>query len=273
MNRQGLIGTEKRGIEWANTWGVYQGYTSNPVSGCVHQCRWEMPTGEVAICYAEAIANRLATKAYPQWFSHLSFHPEEFEAIDNLKEPSGIFLGSMSDLVGAQVPAGWIQATIACIRRNPQHIFYVLTKNPPRLKQFEWPENAWVGVSAPPSFMFGKQWTIEQQTRWYDAALTTLGEIDVPIRWTSVEPLSWDVSGLLQKHWNHYEWAVIGAASNGAKTYQPDEAVFRKAWIAMGGHPVFLKGNIDRRLAVRVCGHWLEEWPLVLSDWRETRIV
>lgn len=272
MNKQGQIGTSKQGIEWTNTWGVRQGYTSNPVSGCIHQCRWIMPDGEVAICYAEAIAERLATRAYPDGFGHLSFHPEEFTAIDSLKIPSGIFLGSMSDMVGAQVPAEWIQETIACIRRNPQHVFYILTKNPPRLKSFEWPENTWVGVSAPPSYMFGKRLTIEQQQRWYDAALTTLGEIEVPVRWTSIEPLSWDVSKILEKHWNHYEWAVIGAASNGKQTFQPDKLAFSNTWKAIGGKPVFLKGNINSLLAQTVCGRWLEQWPLPLSDWRETRI-
>ena len=120
--------------------------------------------------------------------------------------------------------------------------------------------------------MFGKELSLEQQRRWYDHALETLGQIDVPIRWTSIEPLSWDVSALLEKHFYHFEWAVIGAASNGMKTYQPDEKYFRKVYLAMGGKPVFLKGNIARSLADMVCGHWLEEWPFVLSDWRDTRI-
>lgn len=267
MNRQDT--KTGRGIEWTQTWGVYPGYTSNPVFGCTHDCRWLMPDGKVAICYAESIAEKFRMGK----FKDIRLKPEELTAIRNLKHPSGIFVGSMADVLGVGVPDEAVQQIIDTMRECSQHIFYILTKNPPRLLDFSWPENAWVGVSAPPSFMFGNELTLEQQTRWYDKALTTLGKVDVPVRWTSIEPLAWDVSKLIESHWRDFEWAVIGAATDGAKTHQPDTKLFNKTWKALGGKPVFLKGNIDMTLAQSVCGGWLEQWPLPTSDWREARLM
>lgn len=253
-----------RGIEWTHTWGVYQGYTANPIRGCKHACEWRMPDGNVAVCYAKTIAENLAPVAYPKGFAHVQdLDMKEIDAINRLKGNAGIFIDSMSDLMGVGVPDASIEAVIDCMRFNPQHVFYVLTKNPPRLANFAWPENAWIGVSAPPTFMFGKELSAEQQIRWYDRALEVLGEVNVPIRWTSIEPLSFDVAPLIEKHWNNLEWAVIGAASNGKQTFQPDEKLFKKAWVAMAGKPVFLKGNIDHDMAMRVMGKWCEEWPML----------
>ena len=45
MNKQDK-GNGKRGIEWTD-------YTWNPVGGCRHGCRWEMPDGAIALCCFE----------------------------------------------------------------------------------------------------------------------------------------------------------------------------------------------------------------------------
>jgi len=261
-----------RGIEWTHTWGVNEGYTANPIRGCKHDCQWRMPDGNVATCYAKTVAENLAQHAYPNGFAHIQeLDWTELQAIEKLKTPAGIFIDSMSDLLGAGVPEVSIAHVISVMRRCPQHVFYVLTKNPPKMTFFDWPENVWIGVSAPPTFMFGKELTPEQQFRWYDHALELLGQVDVPVRWTSIEPLSFDVAPLLEKHWNNFEWAVIGAATNGKQTFQPDEKLLTRAWKALGGKPLFMKGNLDLRLAERVCGRWLEEWPLPVPSWREMR--
>lgn len=52
--------TGSRGIEWCDE-------TRNPTGGCLHQCRWEMPDGTIAICYAENLAEHgVAKKGYPE---------------------------------------------------------------------------------------------------------------------------------------------------------------------------------------------------------------
>lgn len=39
--------------------------TWTPCAGCKQKCRWLMPNGEIAKCYAETCAEGLASKAYP----------------------------------------------------------------------------------------------------------------------------------------------------------------------------------------------------------------
>lgn len=268
MNRQD---TKKgRGIEWCSVYG-WPGYTANPVRGCKHDCRWTMPDGAIAECYAKTVAERVAQAAYPNGFAHIEYRYEVLTQIRNHKKPAAIFIDSMSDLMGTGVEDIFIWRVIEMMRDCPQHIFFVLTKNHPRLKAFKWPENAWIGVSAPPSFMYGKALSLEQQQKWYDAAFKNLAQIDVPVRWTSIEPLSWDVAPILERHRKAFDWAVIGAATNGRETHQPDEKIFKRALFSLGGKPVFFKGNLDRTLANRVAGRWCEEYPLVLSDWRGRR--
>ncbi len=46
--------TGGRGIEWCIE-------TRNAIGGCMHECRWQMPDGSVAICYAEQFAERVVT--------------------------------------------------------------------------------------------------------------------------------------------------------------------------------------------------------------------
>lgn len=259
-----------RGIEWTQVYGR-DGYTWNPVKGCAHACEWRMPDGAIAECYAKTVAEGLARHAYPNGFEHVSFDEKELLAPYKVTEPIGIFADSMSDLMGIGVQPEWVERVIQVMCDNPQHIFLILTKNPPRLKKFQWPENAWIGVSASPTFMYGKELSIEQQKRWYVSAMETLSEIDVPVRWTSIEPLSFDVAPILEQHFHSFEWAVIGAASNGRVNHQPERKLFERAYKAMGGKATFLKGNVDRKLADAVCGRWVEEFPMVVSDWRERR--
>lgn len=254
------------GIEWTHPQGR-PGYTANPVRGCEHACRWTMPDGSTAICYAESIATRLAQKAYPHGFAHLSFHPEELAAIRKLKAPSAIFLDSMSDVFGKNVNSGWILQTLITVHECPQHIFFTLTKNPRRMVELlqgpraggtGFPANLWLGISAPPTEMFGKPLNVELQRTWLRKALGWLHQCQAGVRWISLEPLSFDAADILADHpW--LDWAVIGAASNGSKTYQPDETVFQRTLDALTC-PVFYKGNLSRDLADRWSG-WREEYP------------
>lgn len=218
-----------------------------------------MPDGTVAICYAEAIAEGIAKKAYPDGFSSLRFDPTELEAIRNLKEPSGIFIDSMSDLFGHDVPRDWIIQTLQAVEDSPQHVCFSLTKNAIRLREFEFPENLWVGVSSPPSFMHGKE--LQKPSVWFGKALQWLCETDAEVKWVSLEPLAYDLSNVLKLFKDDIDFAVIGAASNGPKTHQPDAEIFRDTLEALSGVPVFFKGNLSRNLAHNVAGGWREEFP------------
>jgi protein gp37 len=236
-----------RGIEWTD-------YTWNPVRGCKHQCRWEMPDGSIAECYAETVAERVAQKVYDQGFEHHYWNPHVLGEPLKVQTPARIFLDSMSDLMGAWVPVDEIRQVLDICRQAHWHTFQLLTKNAPRLLEFkdQLPANVWVGVSAPPSFMFGKRLSHEQQTRMVTRQLDVLRQLAVPVRWMSIEPLSFDIAPLLVD--SPLEWAVIGAATNGRKTYQPDAAWVQNVLDVLDaqGTKVFFKGNL--------------EWPV----WRET---
>ena len=232
MNKQGA-----KGIEWTD-------YTWNPVGGCKHGCRWQMPDGSWAVCYAETIAGRFK-QAYPHGFSHHYWRPKALAEPHKLEKPARIFLDSMSDLMGHWVPEDQVKEVLAVCRSAHWHTFQLLTKNAPRLLQFEFPSNVWVGVSAPPSVMFDKHLSRAQQLKMLERQLEVLHKLDVPVRWMSIEPLSFDIAPYLEDA--PLEWAVIGAATNGRCVYQP-ERVWVENLLALfdaRGTPVFFKGNLE----------------------------
>ncbi len=110
MNKQQKSVT-KRGIEWTD-------FTWNVIGGCKHRCRWEMPDGSVAICYAEEVANALRSdKFYPQGFENHYYHPDRLTEPLKVKTPAKIFLDSMSDLMGHWVPDEQIEAVLDIARK------------------------------------------------------------------------------------------------------------------------------------------------------------
>ena len=246
MNKQNK-GNGRRGIEWTD-------YTWNPIGGCKHSCRWEMPDGTTAVCYAETVAERVAQAAYPHGFEHHYWRPELLQEPKKLATSAKIFLDSMSDLMGAWVPEEEIQQVLEICRQTPRHTYQLLTKNAPRLLKFDFPDNVWVGVSAPPSFFKGKPLSFTQQKRMVLRQLEVLSQVNVPVRWMSIEPLSFDIAHLLEN--SPLAWAVIGAATNGPKTYQPKPEWVSNVLDVLDAQDtkVFFKGNLDWT-------PWREDFP------------
>lgn len=254
MNKQG-----PSGIEWTD-------YTWNPVGGCGSGCQWVMPDGKIAKCYAEAVAQGVASKAYPHGFNHFYFHPDRLDQPLKVKIPAKIFLDSMGDLMSPIVPTGVIQRVLDVVRQADWHTFQLLTKNPKRLTQFELPTNLWVGVSMPPSIMNSKRLSQDQQERYIFVALDVLRELDHPIGWMSLEPLSFDLTPIflrwIDKRSNNgllpFKWAVIGAASHGRTYYQPKQSwILTLLYLLDSRHiPVFFKGNLTH-------SPYREEYPAI----------
>lgn len=249
MNKQ----KAPKGIEWTRINGR-PGYTWNVVGGCKHACEWKMPDGSVAVCYAKTVAEKFSS-AYPNGFEYDYWHPERLNEPLKIKEPAGIFIDSMADLMGSWVSDDHIREVLSIVKKADWHVFQLLTKNAPRLLKFkdELPLNLWIGVSMPPSSFMGKELIIDQQMAFIRKTLSVLSEIkaDDRIRWMSFEPLSFDVAFTLARwgtdHWNiPLEWAVIGAASNGMKYYQPDSRHVVHLLDVLDRHdvPVFFKGNL-----------------------------
>lgn len=261
MNKQGKLvnGKPVGGIEWTHrqqpdgTWQL--GYTWNPIAGCQHGCRWDMPDGTTAICYAEAVANKFRSDAiYPEGFEHHYWKPDLLKEPGRIKTPSRIFVGSMADVFGHWVPDDQIRQVLDVVRKTPQHQFQFLTKNAPRLAQFDFPDNAWIGVSAPPTEFMGHAFTNVHRAAYVTRAIRALKEARCKVRWMSIEPLSFDIAPLLEGA--ALDWAVIGAATNGPKAYQP-KAEWVQALLDLfdrAGTKVFFKGNLKWPI-------WREEFP------------
>lgn len=253
MNKQvktknGLV--TGRGIEWTD-------YTWNPVAGCHHGCSWKMPDGSIAECYAKTVAESVAQAAYPDGFANTYWHPERLAEPGRIKIPSRIFLDSMSDLMDIHVTDDQVNQVLETCEKAPWHQFQLLTKNAPRLKKFKFPKNIWVGASLPPSFMFGKELNHNQQEEMLARTLMHLGTIKSYGNkvWVSFEPLSWDCAHRVRMSDTILDWAVIGAATNGRKTFQPEKFWVDNLLNALDytKTAVFFKGNL--------------EWPI--DEWRE----
>lgn len=253
MNQQKAPG----GIEWTrirNPDGtVRPGYTWNPVVGCMHECRWQMPDGSIAECYAKRIAEGVAKEAYPDGFFTIDRRPDRIAEPFTVKEPSGIFIGSQTDIMQRGFHDHEIKQIFDVVKGANWHTYFLLTKNAPRLWKFaaDFPDNLWVGVSMPPTWMHGKRLTEQQQEKFLLTALKILDRLSIKVRWMSFEPLSFDVSAALYQHIKDsnrlpLEWAVIGAASNGAKKYQPAARHLHNLISLLNSReiPIFFKGNL-----------------------------
>lgn len=243
MNRQGV-----RGIEWTHVFGPGTGWTWNPTAGCLHGCTWQMPDGSITECYAKTVAERLAQSTYTQGFEHHYWRPHALKAPLKVKEPAGIFVGSMADLFGHWVPEEEIKQVLGVMEEAHWHTFQTLSKYPVRIPEFNpFQENVWVGVSLPAGHLLKPA----GGARALKAYLRHMEQVQASIRFMSIEPLWFDVAPVFEE-WlaEHdrlpFEWAIIGAASNGAKVYQP-----KPEWVQTlldildhQAMPVHFKGNL-----------------------------
>ena len=198
----------KTGIKWTTfTWNVFSGCA--PVSeGC-------------KFCYARTLAdNKRRTLAFPDGFD-LTVRLHKLNEPFKLKEPTRIFVNSMSDFFWEKVPDALRHEIIGVIRATPQHQYQVLTKWSKELlryyREFGLPDNFWAGVS------------IENQD--YAWRADDLREVQVPIRFLSLEPLL----GPLSLDYTGVNWVIVGGES-GPKLSDP--------------------ANVDRALVERVEGKW-----------------
>lgn len=241
-----------RGIEWCDvTW--------NPIGGCKHGCRWKMPDGKIAECYAENIAEGIAQQSYPQGFEHHYWHPERLDEPLHHKDPLKIFSDSMSDWMGAWVPDTQILAILNVMFKADWHTYQMLTKNAPRLLKFKknFQKNLWVLVSSPPDYFMGHELSQNQKEAMLRKQLEVLAELDNVITGMSIEPLSWDISGILEEYPTALDWAILGAASNGPQHYQPDPVHVNRVLdvLDMNNVKKFFKGNLE-------WSTWYEEFPV-----------
>jgi protein gp37 len=190
----------KTAISWADlTW--------NPVTGCSkvsEGCRF---------CYAEALATKFGWSKRP-WTAqnaaaNVRERPERLGQPLRLKQPSRIFVNSMSDLFHERVSDAYIARVVDVIRQTPQHRYQMLTKRPerPAGMAIDWPENLWLGTSVEDVRVVHR--------------IDALRRVPVRTRFLSCEPLlgplpNLDLDGI--------HWVIVGGESG--KNFRPME----QAW-------------------------------------------
>lgn len=175
-------------IDWTEkTW--------NPVTGCT-----KISAG-CKHCYAERMAKRLqlmGQKRYSNGFA-VREHPDALDVPHRWKKPAMIFVNSMGDLLHTNVSDGFIRRVLGVMAKS-NHTYQVLTKRAGRLINFDWPDNAWVGVSVENK---NAKWRIE-----------SLSEVRAKTKFVSFEPLLEDL-GQLDLY--HVDWAIVGCESGPRK--------------------------------------------------------
>lgn len=241
----------KTKIEWVKNPDGTQGYTWNPITGCLNGC---------AYCYARKLANgrlksrylanhnvppidteepltleqagelqtRLLDPFYPRFWPERLLDPD-LES----KKPKGIFPVDMGEWQADWVPIEWSHSLIGIIVACPQHRFYLLTHQPQSLNRFSpFPDNCWVGVTATDAKMARN-------------ALHELLRVEAKVKYISFEPL---LERIYIDCAVGLDWVIIGAQT---KPYKPPriewvEEIVRAADKA--GIPVFLKNNLENAM-------------------------
>lgn len=207
-------------IEWAK-------WTWNPVTGCKYNCEY---------CYARDIGMRFNGTFDPE------FHPERLHAPEVTTIPKNpdqgdktVFVCSMGELFGEWIPNEWILPVIDVVKKNSQWNFLFLTKNPKRLPEFSFPENAWVGT------------TVDIQSR-VASAEKAMREVQAKIKFLSCEPL---LEPVRFNDLSVFNWLIIGGRSQNSRgpASQPEwmwvESLLNQAREA--GVSVYFKPNLTVR--------------------------
>ncbi len=224
----------KTKIEWTD-------YTWSPITGCTKRCFY---------CYAHRLAKGRLRKLYlsnPNVASGCDpddpFAPRFW--MKRLHEPrkhnysSKIFVCSMAELFDSHIPNLWIQAVLNEAKFCWWHIFQFLTKQPQRATEFDFPPNAWVGITV-------DKHSAENWQRQGDMA-----QLRATVRFVSYEPLLSPIKRI--PCWA--DWIIIGAMTGpGAIKPEPEWVQHLIDLADAAGIPVFLKDNLGWKEPRR-------EWP------------
>lgn len=256
---------DKTKIDWADS-------TWNPVTGCLHKCRY---------CYARSIAQRFATKEEVEPEDEgLTFpldDPERFPVLNapyliNGKQqpyPFGfaptfhryrlgqpkvwsnksrtIFVCSMVDLFGEWVPDSWIQEVMDACCAAPQHRYLFLTKNYLRASEFRYENNWWIGRTITHTEPCGNKDKNHYLCYGVPKAKEPVWR-DHPNTFISVEPIQGPVTDLAYyAHDYGYKWVIVGAETGNSK----EKNIPKREWIdkiisdcELRKIPIFMKESL-----------------------------
>ena len=239
----------KTQIEWVKNPDGSQGYTWNPITGCLNGCEYcyayRLAKGRLRSRY---LANTNLTPLPKGYLGHHEYpHADPFfprfwqhrlwEMVWQQKtKPKGIFVCDMGELFGDWIPPEWQKKVFDAIAVNPQHRFYLLTKQPQNLIKFSpFPDNCWMGVTTT-----GPDMAME--------AISSLVGIQAKTKYLSIEPLllGKTVGGIEWRDvlFSVIDWVILGSQT---KPYKPPEISWVKEIVEAcdkAGIPVFQKDNL-----------------------------
>jgi protein gp37 len=212
--------------------------TWNPASGC------KKITAGCKHCYAETLAeNKRGTPAFPNGFD-LTIRPHKLNEPYRVREPSLVFVNSMSDLFWEEITDEYRDRVLDVIEDTPQHQYQVLTKRHENMLRYSrrrrLPKNFWAGV------------TVEDQA-CAELRIPVLLQVEAAVRFLSIEPaLSLiDLGPFLKASPGGLSWVIYGGESG---SHLSDPAVAEK-----------------RALVRKVDGSWTPRedrapWPRAVRD-------
>lgn len=176
-------------ISWTNqTW--------NPTTGC------SRASAGCDNCYAERLSLKFGWSKL-EWTGanakeNVICHPERLRKPYQIKEPSRIFVNSMSDLFHPVIPPSFRSQVFDVMADTPQHTYQVLTKRPHIAAKWggPWPENIWMGTSVEDERVIER---VDQ-----------LRQCRAAVRFLSIEPL---IGPLPSLNLEGIHWVIVGGES------------------------------------------------------------
>lgn len=179
--------------------------TWNPTFGC------SKVSPGCTFCYAETIALKFG-HSKQKWNNanstgNIQLKPHKLNEPYKLKQPSKIFVNSMSDIFHEEIPDSYISQVFEIMNSLPQHTFQVLTKRTERAANWQgkWTPNIWMGTS------------VENESVMH--RIETLRHSGASTKFLSIEPFlgelpNLDLSGI--------NWAIVGGESGNHMSKHPE---------------------------------------------------
>ena len=183
-------------IEWTNlSW--------NPSSGCTHFSSEKNGGNECLNCYAEKLSKRLRAmgqERYKMGFDVVVEHEDVLNEPYSWKEPSTVFVNSMSDLFHKDISDDFLRKVFKVMNDTPQHIYQILTKRHNRFESLPedlvWSDNIWMGISC--------------GTQYATRRIAALVKSKAKHKFLSIEPFIQEINDI---DLTGIDWVIVGGES------------------------------------------------------------